>query len=177
MAKIMKTAAMLSLFCTALCIWLRLVAHIDVLLTLSITFGTTSYHLFMRLAVGYIFNRKMKNHADYTKKWYQLHSWEKELYRILGVKKWNAKKMTYDPKAFSPKLHTWTEIAQVMCQSELVHELNIVLSFLPIISSIWMGAAPVFFITSVCASLFDLMFIIMQRYNRSRILAFLKNRS
>jgi magnesium-transporting ATPase (P-type) len=151
--------------------------HIDLLLTLSITFGTTSFHLFMRLAIGYIFNRKMKNHADYTKKWYQLHSWEKELYRIMRVKKWNTSRMTYDPKAFSPKLHTWMEIAQVMCQSELVHESNIVLSFLPIISSIWLGAAPVFFITSVCASLFDLMFVIIQRYNRARILAFLKKRS
>lgn len=38
----------------------------------------------------------------------------------------------YRPDTFSSKNHTWVEIAQAMCQSELVHETNIVFSFVPL---------------------------------------------
>ncbi len=37
-------------------------------LTLAITFGTTAYHLGMRLLVGLLYNIGMKNQADYTKR-------------------------------------------------------------------------------------------------------------
>jgi len=139
-----------------------------ILLTLSITFGTIFYHLGVRLAVGEVFQRTMNNRADYTKKWYQLRPWENSLYQKLGVKRWKNKMPTFYPEEFSPKLHTWDEIAQAMCQSELVHETNVFLSFLPIIASRWFGALPVFAVTSVLAAAFDLMLVMMQRYNRPR---------
>lgn len=138
-------------------------------ITLAITFGTITYHLGIRLLVGLLYNIGMKNRANYTKKWYQLHSWENRLYQFLKVKKWKAKMPTYKPDTFSNKKHTWDEIAQAMCQSELVHETNIVLSFVPLVASVRFGAFGVFLITSICSAVFDLMFVIMQRYNRSRI--------
>ena len=138
-------------------------------ITLAITFGTITYHLGIRLLVGLLYNIGMKNRANYTKKWYQLHSWENSLYQFLKVKKWKAKMPTYKPDTFSNKKHTWDEIAQAMCQSELVHETNIVLSFVPLVASVRFGAFGVFLITSICSAVFDLMFVIMQRYNRSRI--------
>ena len=67
------------------------------------------------------------------------------------------------------KTHTWDEIAQAMCQAELVHETIVILSFLPILAGIRFGAYPVFIITSVLAAAFDMMFVIMQRYNGPRI--------
>ena len=76
---------------------------------------------------------------------------------------------SYNPEIFSNKKHTWDEIAQSMCQSELVHETNIILSFVPLIASIYFGSFCVFLITSVCGAVFDLLFVIMQRYNRPRI--------
>lgn len=57
-----------------------------------------------------------------------------------------------------------------MCQSELVHETNIILSFIPVSASKWFGSFYVFLITSVCGAIFDLLFVIMQRYNRARII-------
>lgn len=36
---------------------------------------------------------------------------------------------TYRPDWFDPRLHSWKEIAQTMCQSEVVHEIIAVLSF------------------------------------------------
>ncbi len=141
----------------------------EICITLAITFGTITYHLGMRLLVGLLYDIGMKNRANYAKKWYQIHSWESRLYQLLRVKKWKAKMPTYNPDIFSNKKHAWDEIAQAMCQSELVHETNIVLSFVPLVASVRFGAFSVFLITSICSAVFDLMYVMMQRYNRPRV--------
>ena len=76
---------------------------------------------------------------------------------------------TYDPGCFDRRIHTCDEIAQATCQTELVHEIIIILSFMPILASIPFGALFVFVITSVLAACYDAVFVIMQRYNRPRI--------
>ena len=38
----------------------------------------------------------------------------------------------------------------------------------------WLGGYPAFIITSILAAMFDMMFVIMQRYNRQRILKLIK---
>jgi len=139
-------------------------------LSFAITFGTFFYHFAMRLLVGHILNHIMGNRADYTRPWYQLRSFEPRMYRILKVKKWKGNMPTYDPRVFDPKLHTWEEIVQAMCQAELVHEIIMVLSFLPLLAAIPFGTFWVFFITSLLAAMYDLAFVIMQRYNRPRII-------
>lgn len=143
-------------------------------LTLAITFGTTAYHFLMRLLVGWLFENIMHNHADYTRKWYQLRPWERKFYAFCKVKKWKNKMPTYHPERFSPDRYTWEEIAQMMCQSELGHETIAILSFLPIVSAKWFGALPVFVITSICAVVFDLLFVMMQRYNSDRVVRMMK---
>ena len=139
-------------------------------LSLAITLGTVSYHLGIRLLVGALVQAVVKNRVDYTKKWYQLRPWEHKLYKALHVKAWKDKMPTYDPAAFSVKQHSWYEIAQAMCQSELVHELNALLSFAPLAASRWFGAFGVFLTTSLCGAAFDLLFVVIQRYNRERVL-------
>ena len=62
-----------------------------------------------------------------------------------------------------------------MCQAELVHETIVVLSFLPILAGIWFGDFPVFIITSLVAAMVDMSFVIMQRYNRQRIMKVMRN--
>ena len=47
------------------------------------------------------------------------------------------------------------------------------LSFLPIAAGIWFGAYPVFVVTSLLSAGFDLLFVMMQRYNRQRIMVLL----
>jgi len=165
----MKLITILSFIATVITSILFYFFDKDIYLTLAITFGTTFYHLGIRLFVGLLYNVGMKNRADYTKGWYQIHSWENRLYHFLKVKAWKDKMPTYHPETFSYKKHTWDEIAQAMCQSELVHETSIVLSFVPLIASEWFGSFYVFLITSVCGAVFDLLFVIMQRYNRARI--------
>ena len=141
-----------------------------ILLSLAITFGTITYHFAMRLLTGLVFSDVMNNRADYRKKGYQVGKFEMSFYEKLKVKKWKQKMPTYDVDLFNPRIHTWDEIAQAMCQAELVHETIVVLSFLPIVEGIWFGAYPIFVITSVLSAGFDMMFVMIQRYNRQRIM-------
>ena len=170
MSKTMKFIAVLSVIATICFSVLYKYSSMSVFLSLAITFGTTAYHLCIRLIIGILFNFFMKNRADYTKKWYNVKAWEQKLYTKLKVKKWKNKMPTYDIDAFNVSKHSWDEIAQASCQSELVHETNIIFSFVPIIFSVWFESIAVFIITSVLGAAFDLMFVIMQRYNRPRIL-------
>lgn len=135
-------------------------------LSLAITFGTITYHIVMRLLVGLVFLTVMRNKADYRKRWYQVGKLEMAVYEKLKVKKWKFKMPTYNLTLFDPRLHTWSEIAQAMCQAELIHETIAGCSFLPIVAGVWFGVYPAFIITSVLAAVFDMLFVIMQRYNR-----------
>lgn len=145
-------------------------------LTMGITFGTCSYHFLMRLAVGTIVDFLFHNRMDYQKWWFRPHSFEKKLYEVLRVKNWKKYLPTYDPDTFSSEKHTLDEIAQATCQSEVVHELIVLLSFLPLVFAIPFGSFAVFLITSLIAALFDLTFVIVQRYNRPRLLKIVKRK-
>ena len=142
----------------------------EVFLPLAITFGTTSYHVVMRLLVGLAFHIVMRNQADCKKRWYQVGKHEMAVYEKLKIKNWKRRMPTYDRTLFDPQVHTWEEIAQAMCQAELIHETTVLLSFLPIAEGIWFGAYPVFIVTSVLAAGCDMLFVMMQRYNRRRIM-------
>ena len=131
----------------------------------------------MRLLTGLVFRSVMQNKSDYRKRWYQVSEFEMTIYEKLDMKKWKRRMPTYDHTLFDPRIHTWDEIAQAMCQAELVHETIVVLSFLPILAGIWLGVYPVFIVTSVLAAMFDMLFVVMQRYNRQRITMLLERKS
>lgn len=141
----------------------------NIFLSLAITFGTISYHAVMRLLVGLAFRAVMQNRADYKKCWYQAGRREMAFYEKLNIKSWKRRMPTFDRALFDPRVHTWAEIAQAMCQAELVHETIVFLSFLPIAAGVRFGAYPVFIATSVFAAGCDILFVMMQRYNRQRI--------
>ena len=56
-----------------------------------------------------------------------------------------------------------------MCQAELIHELVFILSLVPIAFSLYFGDLYIFVITSIIAMMLELCFIIVQRYNRERL--------
>ena len=55
-----------------------------------------------------------------------------------------------------------------------MHETIVVLSFVPIVAGVWFGEYPVFVITSALAAMLDLMFVMVQRYNRQRVIKLMK---
>ena len=170
MAKTMKITAISASILTVCFSLLCRFTSVGAFFSLAITAGTVAYHFIIRLLIGEIFNRIMHNRVDYTKRWFCVGEAEMKLYRILKVKKWKDKMPTYDEDTFDTSKHTWDEIVQAMCQSELVHETNVIFSFLPVFASVWFGSFGVFLLTSLLAAAFDLMFVFMQRFNRCRIL-------
>ena len=140
-----------------------------VLFTITITLGTCFYHFAIRLAVGHGINAIFHNKMNYDKWWFKERKFEAKFYNFLRVKKWKKHLPTYNSESFDIKKHSIEEIIQTTCQSEIVHEVNMVLSFVPVIFTIWFGSLAAFLITSCLAFCFDGLFVILQRYNRPRL--------
>ena len=138
------------------------------LYSLSITFGTIFYHFAMRLAVGFLINNKFHNHIDYTLKWFKERDFEQKFYIWIQIKKWKKWVPVFNPKDYDLKNNS--------CQAEVVHEIIMILSFVPVIFSVWFGAAEVFLITSCAAFFIDSIFVVLQRYNRPRLMRLLKDK-
>ena len=149
MPKIMKTVAVAAPVLTAVFAVLYQFFPFGAYLSLAITFGTIAYHFVMRLIVGLIYNVTMRNRANYNAAYFRQRSWEKKLYQALHVKQWKGKMPTYSPENFDPTRHSWDEIAQA--------------------AAIPFGDFRVFFFTSLGGALFDGFFVIMQRFNRPRV--------
>lgn len=146
----------------------------SVLLTFAITFGTCFYHFGMRLLVGGVIDSIFRNKMNYNRWWFRERKHETSFYNSIRVKSWKRHLPTYKPDDFDIRKHSLEEIIQTTCQSEVVHEINMVLSFLPIILIIWFGSPAAFIITSLVAFFFDGIFVIVQRYNRPRLRRLLK---
>lgn len=170
MEKVIKLSSFLSILLTLLFLILYHNLNNNTFYALAITFGTTAYHFTMRLIVGYSIDFILKNKVNYNKKWFKVRNFEIEIYNKLNVKKWKDKMPTYSPKLFDTSKHSLEEILMTTCQSEIIHEIIFILSFLPIFAVIWFGEPLAFIITSIMSATFDLLFVIMQRYNRNRIL-------
>lgn len=143
----------------------------EVYFSLSITFLTTAYHLLMRLAVGEAVTLLYRNREfPYDSPWFQQRSFEPRLYQWLGVKKWKLHLITAKPEQFDIHRLTYGELRKNMTQAEVVHEVIMVLSFAPLMLIPRYGAAVVFSVTSVLACLVDGLFVMIQRFNRPRVL-------
>lgn len=159
----------------ALTVFLLVLGHfikLPFLPALTITAGTTCYHFVMRLAVGAVVPLCARS-VSTDARWFQPLAFETKLYKLLGVKRWKDRMPTYDPEQFSMKSNTLAQIVHNMCVSELVHEVIAVLSFLPLLLSRPLDSFWPFLITSLLSAAVDTSFVIMQRYNRPRLVRLL----
>ena len=137
---------------------------------ITITIGVALYHFVMRLVVGTVVNLIMKNKANHNSVWFREKRFEKKLYNLLRVRKWKKYIPTYSSDTFDTNKKTVKEIVGATCQSEIVHEIIMVLSLLPIAVIPFLGGAAAIFITSFFSMLIDFVFVILQRYNRPKLL-------
>ncbi len=171
-----KTVLTLTLVFTILTVLfsvLFIITDNSVFLTPAITFGTTLYHFAMRLFVGKI----IPNNFNYHSFWFRQKRFEERLYRLLGVKKWKDKMPSYNPGSYMIKSTSPGELIAIMCRNEVIHEVIAVLSFVPIAFSSFFGAEAVFIITSILGCCLDLIFVIMQRYNRPRVVRIMQRQN
>ena len=149
--------------------------HQDWMLSAYVTFLTISYHFSMRLIVGEVVTVIYRNREfNLESAGFRIHRFEKELYRRLNVKKWKVHMITAKPEQFDLRENSMDDLLHNMAQAELVHRIIMVLSFVPLLLIIPYGVPMVFIVTSIAAALIDLQFVIIQRYNRPRVMKLLK---
>ncbi|MDO4978300.1 MAG: hypothetical protein Q4E53_13695 [Eubacteriales bacterium] len=145
------------------------------MLSLAITLLTIFYHFAMRLVVGEVITVIFKNREFPQDRWgFPLYDFEKGLYRKLRVKQWKMSMITAKPEQFDLKQVSLKELLHNMMQAELVHRIIMILSFLPLFFIIPFGEPIVFIVTSIIACMMDSIFVIIQRYNRPRVVKLIK---
>lgn len=136
------------------------------ILWIGISAFTIMYHLWMRIIMGNV-TKLFK--INYKQWFFKERSFEKSLYKLLRVKKWKGKALTYNPELFSLKDYSLEEIANTMTKAETDHWINEVISLSTLLFGILWGKFWVFLVTAIAAMSFDAQFIVIQRYNRPRI--------
>ena len=176
----MEKGALFSLAASAVCLCCRLIFGGSVWVALTITFTTVLYHFAVRIAVGAVVDHITASGVIYNRAWFRQSRAESFVYRLLRVHRWKLKIPTYTPEKFSLKQNTPEQVVCNMCAAELIHEVNFLVSFLPVVLSIVIpflnSTLIVFVLTSSAAALFDLVFVVIQRYNRPRMMKLIGSR-
>ena len=128
---------------------------------------TVFYQLELRILLGKL-NGYMR--VNYKQWLYRELPFERRLYEILKIRSWRGKVLTYNPELFTLHDHTMEEIANTMAKVELDHWANVVISISMLLFALAFGAFPIFLTVAIVAILFDGQFIIVQRYNRPRVI-------
>lgn len=144
-----------------------------IILWTGITAFTIMYHFWVRIVMGNV-SKLFKKHINYKQWWFQERSFEKRIYEWLRVKEWKGKALTYNPESFSLKEHSLEEIANTMTKSEVDHWINEIISISTLLFAIPWGEFWIFLITAIIAMIFDAQFIVIQRYNRPRVVRILE---
>ena len=144
-----------------------------IILWVGITAFTIMYHFWVRIIMGNV-SKLFKKYINYKQWWFKEKKFEKKLYKFLHVKEWKGKALTYNPETFSLKNNSLEDIANTMVKSEVDHWINEAISISTIFFSLIWGQFLIFFITALAAMIFDSQFIIIQRYNRPRVLKVLE---
>ena len=144
-----------------------------IILWTGITAFTIMYHFWVRIIMGNISNL-FKKYINCKQWWFKEKNFEKQFYKLLHVKQWKDKALTYNPESFSLKHHSLEEIANTMVKSELDHWINEAISLSTLLFAIPWGQFWIFLITAIAAMIFDAQFIVIQRYNRPRIMRILE---
>ena len=169
---VIALTALISAVC--FCIYYTNLLNTELVLWTGVTCFTIMYHLWLRIIMGNV-TKLFK--LDYTMWWFKERSFEQKLYKILKVKSWKDKALTYNPELFSLKDCSLTDIANTMCKAETDHLINILISLSTLLFSLLWGQLWIFAISAVAAIIFDSQFILIQRYNRPRVIRLINRRS
>lgn len=150
------------------------------LFSVFLTALTFFYHLSARLAVGFVIDR-LPIKYNYNSAYFRQKPFEAKLYKLLNVKRLKSNAPTWNPESFSAEKNSLEQIMINMCQSETVHTVNVPISFLSLLFCLLcdnpLGNIWIFLITAIAAAIFDLNFVIIQRYNRERLIKIIERKN
>ncbi len=184
MSKPKKSGAAIFMYCviavtlvvslTCFILYYGTIVSNDILLWVGITAFVIMYHLWMRIIMGNV-SKLFK--VNYNQWWFKERTFEKKLYKILKTKKWKDKTLTYNPELFSVKEYSLEDIANTMSKAELDHWINQLISLSTLLFALIWGQFWIFLATAILAMAFDGQFIVIQRYNRPRIIKLIKRQA
>ena len=178
-AKFMYSIIALTLITSIICFYLYYgeIFENNVVLLVGIIAFTIMYHFWVRIIMGNV-SKLFKKHISYKNWWFKEKFFEKKLYKFLRVKEWKGKALTYNPEQFSLKENSLDDIANTMAKSEVDHWINELISISTMFFSIlWRHLWIAFVVSAIVAMIFDSQFIIIQRYNRPRVIRVLEKQN
>lgn len=172
MKRFMFSAAVASLVLMFAFFFLMVYTKKYVFTTLGITSMTICYHFTIRLVIGSIMDKisLMQFNPDSWR--FRERKFEKKLYKALHVKKWKKFALTYDNSKFDLSKNPTEDVIGECCRAESVHWLCIAASLVSISFTAVFDSLLAFLITGIAGALFDLIFVMVQRYNRPRLLRY-----
>lgn len=174
-AKFMYSIIALTLISSIICFYLYYsnIVESTIVLWIGITAFTILYHFWGRIILGNV-SKLFRKHINYKHWWFKERKFEKKLYKILRVKEWKGKALTYNPEQFDLKENSLESIANTMAKSEVDHWINELVSISTMFFGFIWGEAWIFILTAILAMIFDSQFIVIQRYNRPRVIKLLE---
>lgn len=149
--------------------------------TPAITCGTFAYHFVMRLTVASVFDLIPKSARIYSSnKPFSAGEKERAFYEKLKIKKWKDKAFTFKKELFKINSENLSEVVYQMKKAELIHAVIIPLSYLSLLFTLACDSFLyfwIFFATTFLTDFIDLSSVIIQRYNLSRLISLLKNKT
>ncbi len=145
--------------------------------TCFITFLTCFYHFAYRIAVSEL-TEKLALSFNFSNGWFAPKKFEEPVFKLLRVKRWKEKLPNLLPQTSSAKDFPVETLINETCTVEVIHEINILLSFVPFIVSLFYSSHEwIFLVSGIITALFDLCFIIFHRHFRPRLIKLLNTKA
>lgn len=116
------------------------------------------------------------NRFNCKSQWFSEKRFEKSLYKVLKVKRWKGKMPSYNPSSYMTKDSDLDSIVNTMCRNEVIHEVNALLSFVPILFSISSVLLQCLSLPQLLRAVW-IVFVVMQRYNRPRLVRLIERKN
>ena len=129
---------------------------------------TIMYHFWVRIIMGNVL-KLFKKHITYKQYFFKEKKFEKKFYDLIKVKSWKDKVLTYAPQEFDLKENSLETVANNMAKAELDHWINSLISISTISFGFISNVFWPFIVSAILAMAFETQFIVLQRYNRPRV--------
>lgn len=169
MKKLIGIGLVLSFVLACVSCVLYLSFHRGLYFSLAVTFFTTFYHFAMRIIVAIFVTYFRSGKTTEDGRPFQIGKHEAAFYKLIHIKTWKQNAPTYNQALFVVTRGSYTTLCHNMANAQIGHSYMVVFSFAPLLFSKAIDGFWPFFITSVLAALFDMQFVMIQRYNRARV--------
>lgn len=153
-----------------LCYYIHFLTKISFFLYISIISLTIVAHFLVMYISAPIVFMIFRKKFNYNSFWFRPKKFEKVIFDKIRIKHWKTKVPVYNKNEYSLQSHSSEEIIMNMCHAEIVHEVIILTSYLPILMAFFISHYGILVVTSFFFSCFHLMFVLIQRYNRPRVI-------